>query len=139
MIRQTDRCLFMQAMKIVNMVKLKEEFDYESLCRTLETQVDRLTAEFERQQKLFKNDKFKLEKQLRDCQDSYEDTKNNLITQVEHLTSEIELQMKLRENEKYYFEKQLREFQDSYEEARRNLVSRCEVVFVPQIVSVLIN
>jgi hypothetical protein len=39
-------------MKIVNMVKLKEEFDYESLCRKLETQVDHLTAEVERQNKL---------------------------------------------------------------------------------------
>jgi len=34
------------------MVKLKEEFDYESLCRKLETQVDHLTVEIEREKKL---------------------------------------------------------------------------------------
>jgi kinesin family protein 5 len=47
-------------MKIVNMVKLKEEFDYESLCRKLENQVDHLTAEIERQQKLREDDKHEL-------------------------------------------------------------------------------
>jgi kinesin family protein 5 len=34
------------------MVKLKEEFDHESLCRKLEAQVDHLTAEIEREKKL---------------------------------------------------------------------------------------
>lgn len=38
----------MQAMKVENMVKLKEEFDYKSLCRRLETELDRLIAENER-------------------------------------------------------------------------------------------
>ncbi|RVW97760.1 Kinesin-like protein KIN-UC [Vitis vinifera] len=48
----TSTIMFGQrAMKIVNMVKLKEEFDYESLCRKLEKQVDQLTEEIERQQK----------------------------------------------------------------------------------------
>lgn len=35
------------------MVKLKEEFDYKSLSRRLEMQLDKLTAEHERQQKAF--------------------------------------------------------------------------------------
>ncbi|KAF6161231.1 hypothetical protein GIB67_009118 [Kingdonia uniflora] len=41
----TSTIMFGQrAMKIVNMLKLKEEFDYESLCRKLENRVDFLTA-----------------------------------------------------------------------------------------------
>ncbi|KAK2634074.1 hypothetical protein Ddye_028866 [Dipteronia dyeriana] len=115
-----------RAMKIVNMVKLKEEFDYESLCRKLETQVDHLTAEIERQQKLRENDKYKLEKRLRECQNSYDEGKNTLITQVGKLTAEVERQQKLRENDKYKYEKQLSDCQDSYDEERRNLVTRCE-------------
>lgn len=58
-------------MKIVNMVKLKEEFDYESLCRKLETQVDHLTAEVERQTKLRNSEKHELEKRLRECENTF--------------------------------------------------------------------
>lgn len=118
-------------MKIVNMVKLKEEYDYESLCRKLETQVDQLIAEIERQQKIQENDKNELEKQLRGYCNSFDEEKKNLVTQVEDLTAEIEKQQKLRENDKYEFEKQLREYQDSYDEARKHLASRCEVAFSP--------
>ncbi|XP_030550486.1 kinesin-like protein KIN-UB isoform X4 [Rhodamnia argentea] len=60
-----------RAMKIVNMTKLREEFDYESLCRKLESQVDHLTAEVERLEKLRENDKGKLERQLKECEDSF--------------------------------------------------------------------
>lgn len=42
-----------QAMKVENMLKIKEEFDYKSLSRRLEIQVDKLIAENERQQKAF--------------------------------------------------------------------------------------
>ncbi|XP_010553480.1 PREDICTED: kinesin-like protein KIN-UA [Tarenaya hassleriana] len=42
-----------RAMKVENMVKLKEEFDYKSLSRRLEIQLDNLIAENERQQKDF--------------------------------------------------------------------------------------
>ncbi|XP_056173727.1 kinesin-like protein KIN-UA isoform X2 [Syzygium oleosum] len=40
-----------RAMKVENMLKLKEEFDYKSLSRRLELQLDKLIAEHERQQK----------------------------------------------------------------------------------------
>ncbi|XP_044508679.1 kinesin-like protein KIN-UC isoform X5 [Mangifera indica] len=127
----TSTIMFGQrAMKIVNMVKLKEEYDYESLCRKLETQVDQLIAEIERQQKIQENDKNELEKQLRGYCNSFDEEKKNLVTQVEDLTAEIEKQQKLRENDKYEFEKQLREYQDSYDEARKHLASRCEKVLV---------
>ena len=75
--------VFPQAIKIVNTVKLKEDFDYESLCRKLENQVDLLTAEVEKQQKLRDDDKHKLEKQLRECHDSFAEAKKNIITRSE--------------------------------------------------------
>lgn len=77
-----------RAMKIVNMVKLKEEFDYESLCRKLENQVDHLTAEIERQQKLREDDKYELEKRLRERQDSFSEANKVLVTRSEFLEEE---------------------------------------------------
>lgn len=53
-------------MKIVNTVKLKEEVDYESLCRKLEYHVDYLTSETDRQQKLREVEKEQMEKRLRE-------------------------------------------------------------------------
>lgn len=76
----TSTIMFGQrAMKVVNMVKLKEEFDYESLCRKLENQVDNLTAELDRQQKLRDTDKFEMEKNLRECQNSFSEAEKTLI------------------------------------------------------------
>ncbi|XP_070039145.1 kinesin-like protein KIN-UB [Nicotiana tomentosiformis] len=42
-----------RAMKVENMLKIKEEFDYKSLSKRLEVQVDKLIAENERLQKAF--------------------------------------------------------------------------------------
>ena len=54
-------------MKVENMLKIKEEFDYKSLSRKLEVQVDKLIAENERQQKAFEEeiDKINSEAQSR--------------------------------------------------------------------------
>jgi kinesin family protein 5 len=49
-------CHLSQAMKVENMLKIKEEFDYKSLSRRLELQLDKLIAENERQQKAFEDD-----------------------------------------------------------------------------------
>lgn len=70
-------------MRIVNTVKVKEEFDYESLCRKLENQVDNLTADIERQQKLRDNDKYELEKQLRECQENFAEANKIIVTRSE--------------------------------------------------------
>lgn len=43
-------------MKVENMLKIKEEFDYKSLSRKLEIQVDKLIAENERQHKAFEDE-----------------------------------------------------------------------------------
>ena len=42
-----------QAMKVENMLKIKEEFDYKSLSRRLEIELDKHIAENERRQKAF--------------------------------------------------------------------------------------
>nr|XP_011469637.1 PREDICTED: armadillo repeat-containing kinesin-like protein 1 isoform X2 [Fragaria vesca subsp. vesca] len=86
-----------RAMKIVNTVKLKEEFDYESQCRKLENQIDNLTAEFERQLKLRDSKKYELERRLTEFQHSFAEAKENLITRSEVLEKEntrLELEMK---------------------------------------------
>ena len=49
-------CHISQAMKVENMLKIKEEFDYKSLSRRLEVQVDKLIVENERQQKAFEDE-----------------------------------------------------------------------------------
>lgn len=70
-------------MKIVNMIKLKEEFDYESLCRKLENQVDHLTAEIDKQQKLRDDDKAQMERMLRETQNSFLEKEEILVTRSE--------------------------------------------------------
>lgn len=54
-------------MKVENMLRIKEEFDYKSLSRRLEIQLDKLMADNERQQKAFdyEVDRIKLEAQDR--------------------------------------------------------------------------
>ncbi|XP_021858949.2 kinesin-like protein KIN-UB [Spinacia oleracea] len=53
----TSTILFGQrAMKVENMLKIKEEFDYKSLSKRLEVQLDKLIAEGERRQKAFDDD-----------------------------------------------------------------------------------
>ncbi|PIA49923.1 hypothetical protein AQUCO_01300568v1 [Aquilegia coerulea] len=53
----TSTIMFGQrAMKVENMVKIKEEFDYKSLSRRLDIQLDKLIAEHERQQKAFQDE-----------------------------------------------------------------------------------
>lgn len=70
-------------MKVVNLVKLKEEFDYESLCRKLESQIDLLTQEVDRQQKSKADNMLRLENNLRECQNSLEETEKSLFARCE--------------------------------------------------------
>lgn len=59
--------IYTQAMKVENMLKIKEEFDYKSLAKRLEMEIDRLIVENERHQKLYENeiDRIRLEAQKR--------------------------------------------------------------------------
>ncbi|KAL1548699.1 kinesin-like protein KIN-UB [Salvia divinorum] len=56
-----------RAMKVENMLKIKEEFDYKSLAKRLEMEIDKLMAENERQQKVYENEieRIRLEGQKR--------------------------------------------------------------------------
>ncbi|CAI9767485.1 unnamed protein product [Fraxinus pennsylvanica] len=85
----TSTIMFGQrAMKVVNTVKLKEEFDYESLCRTLENQVDHLNAEIDRQQKLREKDNNEMEKKLQKFQKSSAEAEKSLVARTEFLEKE---------------------------------------------------
>lgn len=83
MVLTSFQILFDQAMKVVNLVKLKEEFDYESLCRKLENQIDILTKEVDRQQKSKADNTHKLENNLRECQNSFKEAEKSLIARCE--------------------------------------------------------
>ncbi|GFQ07907.1 armadillo repeat-containing kinesin-like protein 1 [Phtheirospermum japonicum] len=75
-------------MKVVNMVKLKEEFDYELLCRKLEAQVDHLSAEVDRQQKSRENEKNEMKKLLEEFENSSAEAEKRFIAMSELLQKE---------------------------------------------------
>ncbi|KAJ3682477.1 hypothetical protein LUZ60_015050 [Juncus effusus] len=77
-----------RAMKIVNTVKLKEEVDYENLYRKLEGQVDSLTSEIERLQKLRQEETTKLEKRLKKSDGSLAEIQKKFGLKCEHLERE---------------------------------------------------
>lgn len=72
-------CL-LQAMKVENMLKLKEEFDYKSLARRLDIQLDKLIAEHERQQKAFENE---IERITIEAQNQISETERNYADALE--------------------------------------------------------
>lgn len=86
-----------RAMKVETMLKIKEEFDYKSLCRRLEIQLDKLIADHERQQKAVEDE-------------------------VERIT--IEAQNRISEAEIYYadeLEKERLKYQKDYMESVKKL------------------
>ncbi|CAL5443546.1 unnamed protein product [Camellia sinensis] len=85
-----------RAMKVVNVLKLKEEFDYESFCRKLENQVEHLTVEIDRQQKLRDNDRVEMEKNLRECQKSFAEAEKSLVTMSEVFSSKRECRLEIK-------------------------------------------
>ncbi|XAR55008.1 Plus-end-directed kinesin ATPase [Bertholletia excelsa] len=56
-----------RAMKVENMLKIKEEFDYKSLCRRLDIQLEKLIAEHERQQKAFQDELERITMETQKC------------------------------------------------------------------------
>lgn len=71
----------------MNTVKVKEEFDYESLCRKLETQIDHITEEIDRQQKLRDTDRTETEKKLEEFRISYTEAEKQLVARSEVLVT----------------------------------------------------
>uniref|UniRef100_A0A0E0K8W9 Kinesin-like protein n=1 Tax=Oryza punctata TaxID=4537 RepID=A0A0E0K8W9_ORYPU len=77
-----------RAMKIVNTIRIKEEVDYESLYKKVEREVDHLTSEMERQQKLKNSEKMQLEKKLKESEASLNDLKVTSNMQIENMVME---------------------------------------------------
>ncbi|KAK9103540.1 hypothetical protein Sjap_020794 [Stephania japonica] len=76
-----------RAMKVENMVKIKEEFDYKSLARKLDIQLDKLIAENERQQKTFQDQINRIasdaQNQISEAERNYSDALENERLQYE--------------------------------------------------------
>ncbi|XP_062209924.1 kinesin-like protein KIN-UA isoform X2 [Phragmites australis] len=77
-----------RAMKVVNTIKLKEEVDYEILYKKMEREVDQLTSEMERQQKLRRSEKMQLDKKLEESEMSFHDLRVTSNMQIENLEKE---------------------------------------------------
>ncbi|KAK8472248.1 hypothetical protein PHAVU_002G151700 [Phaseolus vulgaris] len=69
-----------RAMKVENMVKLKEEFDYKSLSRRLDIELDKLIVEHERQQKAFEDE---VERLATEAQERISDAERNYVDSLE--------------------------------------------------------
>lgn len=67
-------------MKVENMLKIKEEFDYKSLSRRLEMQLDKLIVEHERQQKEFDDE---VERITVEAQNRISETERNYADALE--------------------------------------------------------
>ncbi|KAA8521939.1 hypothetical protein F0562_012747 [Nyssa sinensis] len=90
----TSTIMFGQrAMKVENMLKIKEEFDYKSLSRRLDIQLDKLIAEHERQQKAFQDEVERItieaQKSISEAERNHADEleKERLKYQKEHMES----------------------------------------------------
>ncbi|PRQ17943.1 putative plus-end-directed kinesin ATPase [Rosa chinensis] len=101
-----------RAMKVENMLKLKEEFDYKSLSRRLDIQLDKLIAEHERQQKAFEDEIERIaaeaQNQITEVEKNYADAleKERLKYQKDYMESIKKLEEQLVMNQpKHDFEK----------------------------------
>ncbi|EFJ11018.1 hypothetical protein SELMODRAFT_126954, partial [Selaginella moellendorffii] len=72
-----------RAMKVENMVKLKEEFDYKGLCRRLESELDKLIVENERQAKAIFDSEEELEKRLEEARHCVAEAENKLASHMQ--------------------------------------------------------
>ncbi|WOL19251.1 armadillo repeat-containing kinesin-like protein 2 isoform X1 [Canna indica] len=93
-----------RAMKVENMVKLKEEFDYKSLCRRLDIELDKLIAENERQRKDFEDEvdriRSETESRIAEAERNYIDSLENerLKCQQDYMDSIKKLEEKWMAN-----------------------------------------
>lgn len=96
-----------RAMKVENMLKIKEEFDYKSLSRRLEIQLDKLMAENERQHKAFEDEieRANLEAQGRisDAESKFADAleRERMKCQMEYMESIKMLEEKMLTQQKH--------------------------------------
>ncbi|XP_040990212.1 kinesin-like protein KIN-UA isoform X2 [Juglans microcarpa x Juglans regia] len=94
-----------RAMKVENMLKLKEEFDYKGLSRRLDVQLDKLIAEHERQQKSFEDEIKRItadaKNRISEVERSYADAleKDRLKYQKDYMESIKKLEEQLVNNQ----------------------------------------
>ena len=70
-------------MKIENMVKIKEEFDYKSLCRRLDMELEKLIAENERQGRLMIEQKEEFQEKLEEAWNCANESEKKLANALE--------------------------------------------------------
>ncbi|KAL7607836.1 hypothetical protein Lser_V15G09772 [Lactuca serriola] len=103
-----------RAMKVENMLKIKEEFDYKSLARKLDVQLESLIAEHEREQKAYQDEVQKIrldaKKQMSDAEKSYKDAfeKERLKYQRESMESIKKLEVQLAANQEKQGDKRVK-------------------------------
>ncbi|RAL54081.1 hypothetical protein DM860_004552 [Cuscuta australis] len=96
-----------RAMKVENMLKIKEEFDYRSLCKRLEVQVDKLIAENERQQNAFEDEvkriKLEAQKHISKAEQNYADELKveKIRCQMEYMDSIKKLEEKMLNQQRH--------------------------------------
>ncbi|XP_050386767.1 kinesin-like protein KIN-UB [Argentina anserina] len=95
-----------RAMKVENMLKIKEEFDYKSLTRKLDLQVDELIAKNERQHKFYEDEVERLtveaEKRISEVERNFADAleKERRKCQMDYMEAVKKLEEKLVSNQK---------------------------------------
>ncbi|CAA0831498.1 Armadillo repeat-containing kinesin-like protein 3, partial [Striga hermonthica] len=103
-----------RAMKVENMVKIKEEFDYKSLSRRLEMELDKLIAEHERQQSAFHGEieriALEAEKRVSEAEQNYGDAleKEKLKCQKECVETVKKLEEEWAAKEKMHGHRQVK-------------------------------
>ncbi|CAD6209553.1 unnamed protein product [Miscanthus lutarioriparius] len=81
-------------------MKVKEEVDYEILYKKMEREVDQLTSEMERQQKVIRSEKMQMDKRLKESERSFHDLRMTSNMQIEV----TELEKLLNENKQQQLE-----------------------------------
>ncbi|GER34559.1 armadillo repeat kinesin 3 [Striga asiatica] len=118
-----------RAMKVENMVKIKEEFDYKSLSRRLEMELDKLIAEHERQQNAFQVEieriALEAERRVSEVEQNYGDAlEEKLKCQKECMESVKKLEEEWTAKEKMHGHRQVKveSFNDGMDPKSRNVI-----------------
>ncbi|XWS49831.1 hypothetical protein CRYUN_Cryun12cG0036800 [Craigia yunnanensis] len=112
-----------RAMKVENMLKLKEEFDYKSLARRLDIQLDKLIMEHERKQKAFEDE---IERITTDVQNQISEAERNYALAMEK--ERLKYQKDYMESIKKLEEKWMMNQQKQGGERKEQMVSTTEEV-----------
>ncbi|MBA0718671.1 hypothetical protein Golax_006404, partial [Gossypium laxum] len=112
-----------RAMKVENMLKLKEEFDYKSLARRLDIQLDKLIMEHERKQKAFE---VEIERITAEAQNRISEAERNYADAVEE--ERLKYQKDYMESIKKLEEKWMMNQQNQGNERKEQMVHIAEEV-----------